>query len=268
MMWIRDIEVMAGGKRFTNLGNNRIEIDFDIPFSAESEEPDIAEVNLYNLSDSTIASIESKGYVYVNAGYRNLNNKGNILTGKLEDIITSWEGTDKVIKILASDGGDAWRNVTVNKTYAVGSMASYIMRDLANLMGYEVADISPKEDIEYKLGKTITGKAEQALRQLVKDTKSKMFVNKGRIYIRDKEKGTETGFRLTPKTGLVGSPEKVIEEIDGVEVVKYKVTMLLNPLIATDSLIEVQSRVLNGRFRVLEGRHTKDFNTEVLVREG
>lgn len=266
-MWIRDIEVMAGGKQFTNLGPNKIEIDFDIPFS-DSEEPDIAEINLYNLSDSTIASIESKGYVYVNAGYRNLNNRGNILTGKLEDLFTSWEGPDKVIKILASDGGDLWRNVKVNKTYAVGSKASYIMRDLANLMGYEVADISPKNDIEYKLGKTVVGRVEKELRQLVKDTNSKLYINKNRIYIRDKEKGTETGFKLNYKSGLIGSPEKIIEEVDGVEVVKYKVTMLLNPLVATDSLIEVESRSLNGRFRVEEGRHTKDFNTEVIVREG
>ena len=266
-MWIRDIDVMAGGKQFKNLGGNRIEIDFDIPFSDEAE-PDISEVNLYNLSDSTIASIESSGYVFVNAGYRNLNNKGNILSGKIEDLITTWEGPDKVTKIIASDGGDKWRNTSVNKTYAIGTMASYIMRDLANVMGYEIADISPKNDIEYKLGKTVTGKAEKELRQLVKDTKSKLYINKNRIYIRDKEKGTETGFKLNHKTGLIGSPEKIIEEIDGVEVIKYKVTMLLNPLVSTDNLIEVASRTLNGRFRVLEGKHTRDFNTEVIIREG
>lgn len=266
-MWIRDIEVNAGGKQFNNSEKDGLYIDFDIPFSSKKE-PDISEVNIYNLSDSTIASIESEGYVLVNAGYKNLNNKGNILTGKLEDVITTREGLDKVTKMLISDGGKEWRNATVNKTYAENTKASYIMRELANLLGHEVADISPKKDIEYKLGKTITGKVGTALKQLVKDTESKMFVNKNRIYIREESKGTETGFILNSETGLVGTPERITEDEDGKEVIKYKVTMLLNPLVSTDSLIEVESKTLNGRFRVLEGIHTKDFNTEVIVKEG
>ena len=267
MMWIKDIEVIAGGKVFKNLGEDRIEIDFDIPFS-NKEEPDISEVNLYNLSDSTIASIKSEGFIYVNAGYQNLGNKGNVLTGKIEELETTWEGQDKITKILVSDGGKEWRNTTINKTYAADTKASYIMRELANLMGYEVADIEPKEDIEYKLGKTINGRVEAELRQLVKDTKSKMFINKNRIYIREEEKGTETGFILNFSSGLIGSPERMTEEEDGKEIVKYKVTMLLNPLVFTDSLIQVESRTLNGRFRILEGIHTKEFNTEVIIKEG
>lgn len=266
-MWIRDIEIVAGGKKFTNSPSNGIYIDFDIPFG-DGEEPDISEVNLYNLSNSTIADIESKGFVFVNAGYKNLNNKGNILTGKIEEISTDWEGLDKVTKLLVSDGGKEWRNTTVNKTYANDSKASYIMRDLANLLGYEVADISPKEDVNYKLGITITGKVEAALKQLVKDTKSKMFINKNRIYIRSEGKGTETGFILNEDSGLIGSPEKIIEEDEEGKTIKYKVTMLLNPLVSTDSLIEVRSSALNGRFRVVEGTHTKDFNTEVIIKEG
>lgn len=267
MMWIREIDVIAGDKQFNNSEDGGIYIDFDIPFSTK-EEPDISEINLYNLSDSTIASIQAKGYIFVNAGYRNLKNKGNILTGKVEDVITDWQGRDKVTKILASDGGKEWRNTTVNKTYAAESKASYIMRELANLMGYEVAEIEPKEDITYQLGKTITGKVEVALRQLVEDTQSKMFINKNRIYIREEEKGTETGFILNSETGLIGSPERIVEDNKEEEVVKYKVTMLLNPLISTDSLIEVQSRVLSGRFRVLEGVHTREFNTEIIIKEG
>lgn len=35
--WIRDIDVMAGGKKFSSLGDNALEIEFEIGFSNEKE---------------------------------------------------------------------------------------------------------------------------------------------------------------------------------------------------------------------------------------
>ncbi|MDO5650126.1 MAG: hypothetical protein Q4G11_05930, partial [Gallicola sp.] len=95
MYWIRDIEILAGQKKFKSLGDNALEIEFDIPFS-DKEEPDVSEITIYNLSDDTIANIKRDGYILVNAGYKELNNKGNILTGEIEDVETKWQGVDKV----------------------------------------------------------------------------------------------------------------------------------------------------------------------------
>ena len=47
----------------------------------------------------------------------------------------------------------------------------------------------------------------------------------------------------------------------------WKVTCLLNPKIETDSIIKVESKTCNGTFRVISGKHTKDFNTELEVEE-
>lgn len=281
MFWIRDIDVLAGGKKFQSLGENALEIDFDISFN-DKEEPDVSEVTIYNLSEDSINEIKKQGYCIVNAGYREMGNKACVVSGDIEDVTTDWEGLDKVTKIKVSDGGKEWRKAKLNKTYAEGTKASLIMQDLCGVLGYEVVEIKPKEDITYKLGKTIKGYCSDNLKRLVKDTKSKMYINKKRITIRDEKQGNDIGFLLNTESGLVGNPtlnkddsedktdlrDSEKEKKKNKEEKKtWKVTCLLNAKIETDSIIKIESKTCNGQFRVVSGKHTKDFNTELVVEE-
>ena len=281
MYWIRQIEVLAGGKKFVNYGDDALDIEIDIPFT-DKEEPDVSTVTIYNLSENTINDIEKEGYIFVNAGYRGMGNIANVLTGEREKVETDRQGLDKVTKITISDGAKSWRQAKLNKTYKNGTKASMIMRDLANVLNYEIIEITPKNDIEYKLGKTIRGACSTNLKQLVKDTESKMFVNKNRLIIREREKGYQTGFVLSVETGLIGTQSinknDTDEKIDpnAMERKKKKnkeekktwnVESLLNPRIETDSIIQIKSRKLNGTFRVISGKHTKDFKTTLVVEE-
>lgn len=281
MYWIRDIDVLAGGKKFQSLGENALEIDFDISFN-DKEEPDVSEVTIYNLSEDSINEIKKQGYCIVNAGYREMGNKACVVSGDIEDVTTDWEGLDKVTKIKVSDGGKEWRQAKLNKTYAEGTKASLIMQDLCGVLGYEVVEIKPKEDITYRLGKTIKGYCSDSLKRLVKDTKSKMYINKKRITIRDEKKGNDIGFLLNSETGLVGNPtlnkddsgdktdlrnSEKKKKKNKEEKKTWKVTCLLNAKIETDSIIKIESKTCNGQFRVVSGKHTKDFNTELVVEE-
>ena len=281
MYWIKDIDVLAGGKKFESLGDNALEIDFDISFN-DKEEPDVSEVTIYNLSEDSINEIKKQGYCIVNAGYREMGNKACVVSGDIEDVTTDWEGLDKVIKIKVSDGGKEWRQAKLNKTYAEGTKASLIMQDLCGVLGYEVVEIKPKEDITYKLGKTIKGYCSDNLKKLVKDTKSKMYINKKRITIRDEKKGNDIGFLLNSETGLVGNPtlnkddsgdktdlrnSEKKKKKNKEEKKTWKVICLLNAKIETDSIIKIESKTCNGQFRVVSGKHTKDFNTELVVEE-
>ncbi len=281
MYWIRDIDVLAGGKKFQSLGENALEIDFDISFN-DKEEPDVSEVTIYNLSEDSINEIKKQGYCIVNAGYREMGNKACVVSGDIEDVTTDWEGLDKVTKIKVSDGGKEWRQAKLNKTYAEGTKASLIMQDLCGVLGYEVVEIKPKEDITYKLGKTIKGYCSDSLKKLVKDTKSKMYINKKRITIRDEKKGNDIGFLLNSETGLVGNPtlnkddsgdktdlrnSEKKKKKNKEEKKTWKVICLLNAKIETDSIVKIESKTCNGQFRVVSGKHTKDFNTELVVEE-
>lgn len=268
MMWIRQVEIKAGGKTIKNYGKDALEIDFNIPFSTEKD-PDVSEITIYNLSNSTINDIKSAGNILVNAGYKDLGNLANILTGEIEDVIPEWQGVDKLTKILVSDGGKSWRNVELIKTYQLGTTASYIINDLASIMGYQVVAVNPVEEITYKRGKSIKGKVSKHLRQIVEDTKSKMFINKNRLVVRDEDIGYNIGFVLNSDSGLIGSPQRETEEVekDGKKIKKtrWRIECLLNPLLEPDGLIKVESKVLNGTFRIVSGVHMGNFTTELLV---
>ena len=66
---------------------------------------------------------------------------------------------------------------------------------------------------------------------------------------------------LSGSTGMIGSPEKTeIEKKEG-----WKVKSLLNYQITTDTLIQIESKTVKGMFRVVKGRHTSDWVTEMEV---
>lgn len=279
--WLQDIDVYAGGKKFQSLGDNALDIKFDVSFSNQKE-PDVNSVTIFNLSDSSINEIKKQAYVILSAGYKELGNKAVIAEGKIEDVDVSFNGLDKEVKITFTDGAKEWRTKTLNKTYAEGTKASTIIRDLAVVFGYEIVEISPKEDKVYPLGKTVTGFASKSLESIVKDTKSKMFVNKNRLIVRDEKKGFNTGFLLNSDSGLIGTPtlnkDDSGDKTDDRDYIRDKkknreskkswhVVSLLNPKIETDSIIKVESKTINGTFRVVSGKHTEDFNTEIEVVE-
>ena len=262
--WNRKIELIIAGKKYIYDEQDRksIHIDFDVPFTT-SKDPDVADIRIYNLSDISVGAIIKDAEVVLNAGYGN--NIGNIFTGKVSSIRTDWEGPTKVTTVLAVDKAENKRRI--NKTYVAGTKASFIMRELANLLGVKVVEIKPVNDITYKKGKVISGDAYTELSKLAKETKSKMYINKGQLYIRADNKGTETGFVLNRNTGLIGSPQRIEEEDEnGKKIVKYQVNCLLNHNITKDSMIRIESKALNLQTRVLEGKHTSDFESELIVK--
>ena len=281
MYWIREITLEAGGKIFESVGDNALDIEFDVPF-ADKAEPDVATVTIYNLSDDSISEIRKEGKAILSAGYKEMHNISEILSGEIEEMKTEWRGLDKVTNITISDGAKSWRKKELNKTYANDTKAKAIMKDLIDTLGYTVVELNPKNNINYPLGKTIKGVASKSLIQLAKDTESKMFVNKGRIVIRPEDKGYESGILLNADSGLLDTPTQnknmTGDKIDTPdrektkknnekEVPSWTVKCLLNPQIETDSIISIESRSINGKFRVKSGKHSKDFTTELEVVE-
>ena len=256
--WQRKIDLMVGGKSFNG---DDFTINFEVPFSTTSN-TDMSEIEIYNLSKDSIAAIEKGSPALLNVGYKG--DIGNILAGKVEMVDTEWNGLDKITTITISDGGLEFKAARIQKTYQAGSDSKYIMQDLAGMLGLEVVEIEPVNNVTYQLGKTVSGAIKAILEQLVEDTDSKMYVNKGKLYIREDKKGTETGFILSSDSGLIGSPE-VMEDEGGT---KYNVRCLLNHKISSDSTIEIDSRTIKGQFRVTEGKHIaseSEFMTELEV---
>lgn len=257
--WRRKAEVIVAGKKYSL---DDIEIDFKVEFDSDPE-PNISEVSIYNLSDSSISTIKKGSNIILNAGYQG--DVGTILLGVVKKPETNWEGVDKKTTIIISESSDTWMNSFVSKTYAAGITAKAILRDLSGQFGLELGDFRLTKDVTYIKGKSISGMLQTVMKAIVKDTESKFHLSKGKIYIRPKEAGDITGFLLSSDTGLLESPTLFEEEVDGKTISGYTVKMLLNHRINVDSILQIQSKTAKGMFRVWKGAHYGDFITEVKV---
>ena len=260
--WIRQCEVIAGGKRF-NI--EELDIEFNVPFDND-EEPDMAMVTILNLSDSSINSIKKDQNIILNAGYRG--DVGTIFKGTLQKAYTRWSGVDKPTELTIGDGAQQWMTAHVNRAYGAGITASAILRDLIGMFGLELGKLNLVNDLVYPKGRIIDSSLKDAIKQIVRETGTEFKISQGRIFIMPHVDGIPTGFLLKSDTGLIGSPEVIEKEENGKTIKGYKVKMLLNHRITINSIIVVESKTANGTFRVLRGRHkcnTSDFLTEVEV---
>lgn len=266
-LFMRKIELNAGGKLF----GLPLTIYFDVAFD-DSEKINTATFKVYNLSDGSIAGIINNSVATLTAGYEG--DVGQVFQGIVKDAKTAWQGVDKITQIECADEHADYLKNKVVKTFAPGTSSSVILRFLISEAGLKMGDFSPVNDFTYRNGKVLKGNVSALLKEVVKDSKSKMHIHRGKIYIRDAKKGDETGFVVNKDSGLIDHPEKIeteTEKKDSKEKEKrtgWKVKMLLNHRITVDSIIVLQSKVVSGTFRVVKGRHYcegNSFYTEVEV---
>ena len=228
-----------------------IDIDFFVEFE-ETEEPSAHEISLWNPSDDTINRIKKGSRVILACGYGS--DIGAITVGKLEDFEVIPYEVDRELKLYVADGKDLLEeNIKVSFSNV---NASNILKQITP----DIQRLDLQKDITYPQF-VFEGNRKSALQRLSKETDSKFYVKNERVYIVKKDFAENTGFLLNKDTGLLGFPEKFSD--DGV--IGYKVRCLLEHRINTGVLIRIESKYVNGDFKVRKGTHTSDFITEIEV---
>lgn len=260
--FLRETVLTIGG---ITLRYPELEIRFDIPFD-ELSKPNVGEIQVYNLSRQTLAQIK-KGYpVILNSGYNG--SLGTILGGEVISASTKVERVDRITTIKVSDSLEQWKTAKISKTYAAGTNAVYILNDLAKSMGMKIGEINPLKNPVYKRGRTVSGLIQQIIRDIaVKECGAKFHITNGRVFILPTSGGKQTAFVLNTATGLVGSPTEIEKEINGKKTIAYEVISLLNYQLYTDSIIQVQSSVITGFYRVRSGAFISDGSQHVTKME-
>jgi hypothetical protein len=259
--WIRQTEIIAGGKLFRS---DDLDMEFDVPFD-QDDEPDIASATIYNLSESSINSIKKAQNVIINAGYKG--DVGTLFLGTLQKTITRWDGVDKVTEFTIGDGAQQWLTKEIHKTYPEGITASAIIMDLTGMLGLALGKFQLKKDVTFPKGRVVDAMVKDALKKLVNECDSLLNISKQKIIIQPFGEGINTGFLLASDTGLIGSPEAFEKEEEGQTIKGFKIQMLLNHRITVNSIFQVKSKTANGTYRVVRGKHSSDFITEVEVLE-
>ena len=132
MFWDRAATLQIGPKLYDL---SKLYFTFDVPF-VDSEELNMAIVTAHNLSRATRSEIRRGMAVIINAGYTG--DVGCIFVGKVSRCVSKQQGTEWITTITAATALDEWLTSGVNKTYAAGSKASAILKDLLNIFGVEI----------------------------------------------------------------------------------------------------------------------------------
>ncbi|OPA77520.1 hypothetical protein BVG16_13795 [Paenibacillus selenitireducens] len=253
----RVIEVMTSNMSFSN---DKFTIEGTIPFDNDLL-PNESEIKLWNLSMDTINKIKKQATLMVNAGYRG--DVGLVLHGFISKVRTKPEGVNRVTTIYVMDSVDLSKAKIKDITYAKGTAASYIIKDMAKRLGLPIAQFELNKDVRYVDGFTAQGEGVDIIQSVAKDCGTSAFINKGRLYVRSLRRGADGLFRLSPETGLIGSPEYFEDDTTK----GFSITSQLQHRITTASAIQLKCSQFDGIVHVRSGAHhlsiTGDFTTEV-----
>lgn len=232
-----------------------LDLAFSIPFD-DKNEPSFPDITITNMSETAVNAVRVGSEVVLNAGYTG--NVGNILFGTVSKKYgITQNGVDTEFKFQVTPSVEILLRKTVSETYAPGMTASYIVKDLLGKVNLEVGTVVLTNDIAYPTGKIVTGTIQQALELIAKETDSWFYTRANIVFMNTNVFELDTGFLLTPETGLIGYPELI--DIDGQT--GYRITTLLNPMMTVGSVFRMESKYIGGLFRVHVGTHSDDFLT-------
>lgn len=255
----RKAEIVVDGKRWFY---PELNFEYDVKFDWDST-PDLAEFKLYNLSRDSISKLRIGRGIRCTTGYaieKYYNDTGTIFNGKIYDVYVKKDGVDIVTEVKAINALGSYTSKRINKTFGAGVKASYIIKYLFEYISVPYNYFELKADKTFQKGYTATGLALDRIKDLAKLCGSKLVIRNNSFMIMPDKKGIETGFLLSPETGLL-DVERMDKQRNGAQ---FKIKMLLNHAISSKSLLKIKSTGLQGTMMVLEGRH-KDWITEVEV---
>lgn len=245
MMLYRKAEVIVEDWKVTY---PELYLEAEINFN-DSSESNMGTIKLYNLSDKSIKKLKKDKLIQLNAGYEG--DIGSLLPGIIIDEVTNYNGTDKITELIIGDGTERWLNATINKTWKTGITSDRIVKTCADMLPFNFAGYET-ETISYPKGKTHSGTIKSLLEEIARDLGAKLHVSRGFIYFRPPEKGSFEIVNLNKDTGLIGTPT-ISQSEKGVS---YEVDSLLNYRLWTDNLINIESKTIEGIYKIVGGTHS------------
>lgn len=231
-----------------------LDVEFTVKFDDDMEANE-AEIIVYNLSKSTTSRFKNKSKISIEAGYEG--DTGVIFVGYVTKVKSTMDGADKVTTIKCID--DVNKKTISEVTYAAGTKASYILKELLKKTGTPIAVFKMRRDWTYKDEVKVDGDLMENIKSYSEVCGVSTYVNKGKIYSRYIKEGDNVYFDLSEETGLIGSPEEYEEEItaeDYKDVINgYECEMLLQHRMSAGAIVSLKSLQAKGTYRVCGGEH-------------
>lgn len=209
-----------------------------------------AEIRIYNLSSNSRGLAENPNIlVELFAGYGK--EPKLLFRGNPSRVISTIGGPDSVTTFDVGDGLKSFQNSRVDLSFKQGTPAKDIFQTLTNSLGLARGEQKGIPEKSFPSGLSLSGPVRDHMNYLTGKLDLEWSVQNGAVQILPKGKSTDqAAFLLSAETGLIGSPNK---KDKGLEVVS-----LLQPDINPGRTVEIQSKFVNGQFRVEKVSHEGD----------
>ena len=279
---------------FNNLENKEgLHLTFDVQKDL-TKETNKVKFTIWNLKDETRQKIEKQDLkVDLYAGYRDNDGACRIFSGSVIRTVTTDEGKDVKTEIQASDGQVAVRDSVFALSYAPGTAGEIIVKAIAQNMGLPLVLGEGVKFAAYDNGYSFVGKGGDALTEICNGNGCSWSIQNGNLQIiLAGGVVANRGLVFSASSGLIGSPARIVKsdhkpdedtpkkrrrEKEGKEKpdkqAGWKIETLLAPTVSPGDAIKVESRMINGWFRVETVNHTGDsisgqYKTQMDIIEG
>jgi hypothetical protein len=252
MAFHRVVEVVVGPKGGTGFVIKDLKIAFQIE-KTDSVDPNNSKIQIYNLSEDTSTKVCIAGnHITLKAGYRD-ETVAAIFFGDVVKGHRRRDGSDFVTELEVFDGRTSVFDSPVSVSFAKDTTALTVAQTFLGAIGlpYKGTENIPSGAV-YNHGHTFIGMAGDGLLEVLERYELTYTIQNEMLYIIKKgEAADRTGLLLTPKTGLLTTPEPVSDKTtdDDVEADaanRWKFSTMLFPQLLPGAACKVESSTLNG----------------------
>jgi len=247
----------------------------------ETSDTNNCTITIYNLSDATLNKFKNTDInITVKAGYTEASGEGTIFKGNTTSIYTKFEGANKITTIILRDGEKELNNSLSSVAYKEGTGIKQILKKAVKTLGLPLKtnlNLINFKNIKFNNAFSFGGMTKNLIEKLTKSGGLQWSVQNQEIkFYLENTVDKSIVLYITPKSGMIGSPEKVKikkgKKEAAVEIDGWKIVSLLQPKIEPGGTVGISSRQIpaNSLFRVMTVTHTASlyegvFQTELEV---
>ena len=248
-------------------------VELDFSFNIEKSldrEPNTAEIQVYNLSETSRKAIEqtARQRVQLEAGYQQPAGTRVIFDGDLRKAHSRREGPDVVTEVEAADGERAYRTARVNRSFGAGTSLGSVIQSIGRSLGVGVgnlAELATQAGFEglgqlFSEGTVTSGPAREEFSGLLDSAGIEWSIQDNTLQLLPRGQALAgTAVVLSSDTGLVESPSV---DSEGVATAK----MLMIPDVFPGRKVQIESEFVRGLYRVTKAKFIgSTFGTEWFI---
>jgi hypothetical protein len=238
---------------------SELRVKFEVRKNIESNK-NFANVSIYNLSNDSRNRISSDALnlLILKAGY--LNNVGlvTICKGNITDVIHEFKTPEIITNLYCKDGFKSIKNKNITLSFSENTRLSRVIEVITSKLGLPVKFANYDKSAFFKTGYACVGSISEVLDDLSKQFDFDWSIQNGEVQILNKNTSTSIqSVFLSTATGLIETPTRLVRLADDTTT-RYQITALLQPNLEVGDLISVESKTLNGVFKVQQLTHSGD----------